>query len=189
MVPVPDPKHNAEIRRRKRQLEDADECAARMNLELLQKARLEDWPHAHLVDYYAATKSLHDREEASVAAPRLYWEMLVILRIYLRPEEIEEPEEEPAYDAPESEDESAPQDREATWQQEYHHRPPPRPPAAPSPFIAHVVCLHCETFFLGQLIVRTTSCPLCGSAQLRAVGEWDTRYSAWWPFHQDGGAA
>jgi len=73
-------------------------------------------------------------------------------------------------------------DRQATWEQEYHHpqrpeapAPPPRPkaPAPSAPFVAFVVCLRCEQHFSGHLPVRQMICPECGVAQLHHVVPWD----------------
>jgi hypothetical protein len=60
-------------------------------------------------------------------------------------------------------------------------------PADPARFVPYVVCLNCERFFFGLILLRGERCQLCGQAALRAIASWDTNYSAWFPFHPEGG--
>jgi len=96
------------------------------------------------------------------------------------------------------EPEAQSQDRREQHIQEYHH--PKRPPSAltaplppvqppPSPFVDCFLCLFCEKYFWGQIVLRTATCMLCGKGNLRPVSTWDLRTQPKPPFNSQGGAA
>ncbi len=188
MVPDPATKHNDPEPDPFAHARKAVEKGFRASLERLKHSRLDKWTPEQLWVFYDSMEPVVHSELASPELLLLRNEIRDLIRPYL------EPEAEPALlDVPEPESPN----REDTWQQEYHHpqRPPsvpeaPPPPVhtPPSPFIDRVLCLYCEKFFWGQLLIRTATCPLCGQATLRQVGEWDLRHDPWFPFHRDGGA-
>ncbi len=182
-LPEPGKKHNAQMRRRKRQIEEAHLEGLQLQEKALNPLAVRFMAPEYREALYDAWEEEYHSEYATPDMKKLLRKLMRRLcperLLYVEPE----PEEKP------DEVEAQPDDRRESWQQEYHHRPPPRPPASPSPFIDHVVCLHCEKFFYGQLIVRTTVCPLCGRGHLMPVGSWNMSNNAWYPFNPQGGAA
>lgn len=168
-LPQNDPQGNSSQFDREAHIRAANVQAARFSLKTLQQARLKEWDQDELAEFYAATKAHRDNPDASPEEIRIYRDMLVILSIYLEPEqeEVEEVEEEPEpeYEA----DAPTPQAREKTWHQENHHLKRSPWNVAYPPFLVPLVYSCCRTRVLGHLSNHPIACPLCG--QVARLGE------------------
>jgi hypothetical protein len=174
---------------RRASIEQAKNEAQSFVFDIYENAPLYDYPQEYLEDLLYA---IERTRQSGLATPKLRRRCRALekrIRSYLVEEEEAEDLDEPA---PER------HNRQQIWSQEFHHpqRPkdasapcPRRVPAPPSPYVDRVICLHCERYFLGQVIIRTVTCPLCGQGTLIQVGTHDIRTEPWWPFHRKGETA